>query len=184
MCIILHFANPIFLLHLHRNRVRGQKSPLLFDMEGQFKEKITALLEPIISERDWFVVDLKVLPGKAQVFIDSDKGITIEDCAVVNRQLLTGLNQMMPFSEKYTLEVSSPGIGQPLKVARQYKKFTGKKVSVLMTDGIRKTGNLTFADEQKVIIEELKTEKHREIVTGQTEIPFQNIKATTVVIDF
>ncbi len=148
------------------------------------KDKIGALLEPILKEKDWFLVDLKVLPGTVQVFMDSDKGITIENCAFVNRSLLTELNLMMPFSEKYTLEVSSPGMGQPLKVMRQYKKFTGRKVNVLLNDGVKKTGRMTFASEEKVVLEETKMEKHREIVTGQTEIPFQNIKATTVVVTF
>ncbi len=153
-------------------------------MDEQLKSKIDKLLEPILSEKNWFLVDLKVLPGTVQVFIDSDNGVTIENCVTVNRRLLTELNLMMPFSDKYTLEVSSPGIGQPLKVMRQFKKVTGKKVSVLMNDGVKKTGRLTFVDENKVVLEESKMEKHREIVTGQTEIPFHNIKATTVVINF
>lgn len=165
--------------------VRGDRSPLFqFIMDEQLKDKINKLLEPILGEKDWFLVDLKVLPGAVQVFIDSDNGVTIENCAAVNRGLLTELNLMMPFSDRYTLEVSSPGISQPLKVMRQYRKFTGKKVNVLMNNGIRKTGRMISSDENKILLEEYKTEKHREIVTGQTEIPFHNIKATTVVLNF
>lgn len=153
-------------------------------MDEQLKDKINKLLEPILGENDWFLVDLKVLPAAVQVFIDSDNGVTIENCVTINRRLLTELNLTMPFSDKYTLEVSSPGVGQPLKVMRQYKKVTGKKVNVLMNDGVKKTGRLTFFDENKLVLEESRMEKHHEIITGQTEIPFHNIKSTTVVINF
>jgi ribosome maturation factor RimP len=153
-------------------------------MDEQLRDKILSILEPIIKENNWFLVDLKVGAGSVQVFIDSDKGFSIENCVRVSRLLSSELNQQMPFSDQYTLEVSSPGMDQPFKVMNQYYKYKGRKVDVLTNDGVKRTGRMTEVDEDKIVIEETKIEKHKEIVTRKTDIPFYNIKATTVVVSF
>lgn len=147
--------------------------------------RIRELLGTLLEEKSSYLVELKVNPGHSvQVFVDRDPHITIEDCAYISRGLQRELDKEFPFSEEYALEVSSPGMGEPLKVLRQYKKCVGREVSVLLLSGVKKTGLLMYADEEKIILEENIKPKSKETESVQTPIPFLNIKSTSVVIKF
>lgn len=149
------------------------------------EERIKEILESLLREKDSYLVDLKVRKGQlVQVFIDRDPHITIEDCVWISRGLQKELDKEFPFSEQHTLEVSSPGMSEPLKVLRQYKKCVGREVGVLLLSGMKKTGTLLFADDEKIILEELNTGNTNESSPIQTEILFLNIKSTNVVIKF
>ena len=148
------------------------------------EKRIKEVLDDLLREKNSYLVDLKVHAGQSvQVFVDRDPHITIEDCVAISRVLEKELNREFPFSEQYVLEVSSPGMDQPLKVLRQYRKCVGREVEVLLFSGIRKTGTLLFADDEKIILEE-RSAKARQPEPSQTEIPFLNIKSTSVVIKF
>ena len=147
--------------------------------------RIREILGDLLEEKSSYLVDLKVVPGQlVQVFVDRDPHITIEDCAWISRGLVKELNKEFPFSDQYVLEVSSPGMDQPLKVLRQYKKCVGREVAVLLISGLKKSGRLLYADEEKILLEETKDSKQREPRADQTEIPFLNIKSTRLVIKF
>lgn len=149
------------------------------------EEQIKEVLEILLREKDSYLVELKVRKGQlVQVFVDRDPHITIEDCAWISRGLQKELDKLFPFSEQHTLEVSSPGMGEPLKVLRQYKKCVGREVEVLLLSGMKKKGILLYADEEKLVLEEIFTTKLKETTPLQTEIPFLNIKSTNVVIKF
>lgn len=149
------------------------------------EEQIKEVLEILLREKDSYLVELKVRKGQlVQVFVDRDPHITIEDCAWISRGLQKELDKLFPFSEQHTLEVSSPGMGEPLKVLRQYKKCVGREVEVLLLSGMKKKGTLLYADEEKLVLEEIFTTKLKETTPLQTEIPFLNIKSTNVVIKF
>lgn len=152
---------------------------------SNLEERIKEILEKLLPEKDSYLVELKVREGQmVQVFVDRDPRITIEDCASISRGLQKELDKEFPFSEQHTLEVSSPGMGEPLKILRQYKKNTGREVDILLLTGVRKSGKLLYADEEKLILEEAADPKNKEAGLIQTEIPFLNIKSTTVVIKF
>jgi ribosome maturation factor RimP len=143
------------------------------------------ILQDLLEQKSSYLVDLKVVQGQlVQVFVDRDPHITIEDCAWISRGLEKELNREFPFSDQYVLEVSSPGMDQPLKVLRQYKKCVGREVAVVLTSGVKKSGRLLYADEEKILLEETKDSKQREPRANQTEIPFLNIKSTGLVIKF
>jgi ribosome maturation factor RimP len=153
----------------------------MIDIENRIKELLVSLL----FEKGSYLVDLRVSPGGlVQVFVDRDPHITIEDCVYISRGLEKELNKDFPFSEKYALEVSSPGMGEPFKVFRQYQKCVGRDVEVLLFSGTKKTGTLLYTDEEKIILEEITNVKSKQAETVQTEIPFLNIKSTNVVIKF
>ena len=152
---------------------------------ANLEERIKEILEKLLQEKDSYLVELKVRKGQlVQVFVDRDPRITIEDCAWISRGLQKELDKEFPFSEQHTLEVSSPGMGEPLKVLRQYKKNAGREVEILMLTGAKKSGKLLYADEEKLIVEEYADPKNKDAGLIQTEIPFLNIKSTTVVIKF
>jgi ribosome maturation factor RimP len=166
-------------------RYEGTESPLFLlpDMDA-LENRIRELLGDILNETDSYLVDLRVLPGKVEVFADRDPHITIDDCVRINRTLIKKLDAEFPFSEQYTLEVSSPGMDQPFKVMRQFKKNIGRSVEVILISGEKKTGSLMYADEEKVVIEEKIAVSKKQTETRQAEIPFVQIKLTQLVFNF
>lgn len=117
------------------------------------------MLGDILSPNpDMFLVEIKVKPtNNIKVFIDSDSGISIEKCINVNRALYKKMEESGLFSGgDFSLEVSSPGLDEPLKLFRQYKKNIGRHVEVITKDGQRKEGKLTEVTEDGFIVEETK----------------------------
>jgi len=148
-------------------------------------QKIEKLLDQKLEDTDIFPVEVKLLPGnKLQIFLDSDSNLTIEKCAEISRYLQYHIENEQLLPETYKIEVSSPGVGQPLKFFRQYKKNIGRNVEVTQNDETKKEGTLLYVDENKITIEEevkLKGTKKEKI---QTDIPLENIKKIIVKITF
>jgi ribosome maturation factor RimP len=152
------------------------------------KNRLEAMVAEFFSAMpDHFLVDVKLLPGKVQVFVDSDTGIRIDTCGELSRWVEKYLDEEKPLGEKYILEVSSPGMDNPLKLLRQYKRYLGREVAVLRTDGIKIEGTLKEASELIVSVETTKTEKvdKKKVTTNSTiEIPFTEIKSTKLKLNF
>nr|WP_299422440.1 ribosome maturation factor RimP [uncultured Emticicia sp.] len=151
----------------------------------EVKQKIDRLLEPLLENDKFFVVDIKVslskVYSKVTILLDSDEGIKIDECTAISRQLGTDIDEMMP--EKYTLEVSSPGVDYPLKSERMYRKNIGRNLKVIQNDGSEIKGILESIDaEQITIIEDKKRKKSEAIVP--VSIRFINIKESEVIVSF
>ncbi|MEP6512225.1 MAG: ribosome maturation factor [Parafilimonas sp.] len=133
----------------------------------------------------FFRVNVTVKPtNNIKVFIDGDDGISIEQCAKFNRQLYKLIEENGTFEgENFSLEVSSPGISEPLKMHRQYVKNRGRFVEINFTDGTTKEGKLIEVAEEDIILEQT-TGKGKNTSTQQVVIPFTNIKTTTAQIKF
>jgi ribosome maturation factor RimP len=151
---------------------------------NDIENRIHELLSEVLADIDGYLVELRVRPGKVEVFADRDPHITIEDCTRISRKLQKELEEEFAFSDQYELEVSSPGMDQPFKVLRQYKKSVGRNVEVLLFSGVKKTGMLMYADDDKIILEEKIVKSKKEIESVQTEIPFVQIKSTNLVFNF
>lgn len=149
-------------------------------------QRIEQLTNQILSnEPEYFLVSLRIKPtNNVRVYLDGDAGLAIEKCVSFNRQLYKLIDEagLYPAGE-FSLEVSSPGVDEPLKMHRQYSKNIGRLVEVIFTDGTKKEGKLVQAAEEDIIIEET-TGKGKKAVTRQIVIPFNNIKITTVQIQF
>lgn len=149
-------------------------------------QQIEALVDATIQpEPEYFRVQVRIKPtNNVKVFLDGDNGITIEKCVQFNRRLYKLLEEAGLFPDgDFSLEVSSPGVDEPLKLHRQYTKNTGRFVEVLFNDGTVKEGKLLQVAESDIIIEQV-TGKGAKAVTQQLVIPFSNIKSTTVQIKF
>ncbi|MCS6904774.1 MAG: hypothetical protein RML72_13025 [Bacteroidia bacterium] len=97
---------------------------------------------------DVFVIEVKCHKGKQnllRVTVDKDKGISIGDCALINRKLQEWLLCYPVFLENYRIEVSSPGLSEPFKVFRQYTKNIGREVIVTLLNGEKIKGTLVAA---------------------------------------
>ena len=139
----------------------------------------------LASEAGDFLVSVKIKPtNNIKIFVDSDKGMSIEKCVKYNRKLYAQIEEKAIFPDgNFSLEISSPGVDEPLKLHRQYVKNKGRNVLVTFKDGSEKEGQLLEVTETDIIIEQ-KTGKGKKAETHQHVIPFDNIKATTVQIQF
>jgi ribosome maturation factor RimP len=164
------------------------RSLLLFytmSTEPQIKaleQKVEAM---IADEPDLFLVEIRIKPtNNIKVFIDGDRGISIEKLVQYNRRLYKQLEEenMYPNGD-FSLEVSSPGLDEPLKLHRQYLKNIDRFVEVIVKDGSRKEGKLISATEQQIMVEEQKG-KGKKLEIVQHTIPFDDIKTTKIQIKF
>jgi ribosome maturation factor RimP len=147
--------------------------------------KIKQLAEEIITkDADSFLVDVKLKPGNSiQVFADADAGLSLGRCIAYNKALYKQIEEEALFNEgDFELEVSSPGLEEPLKLNRQYQKNIGRLVEVVMKDGQKMAGKLISAGNE-VIIEETKGKGKKQEVL-QHNILFDEIKSTKIQIVF
>lgn len=149
-------------------------------------EAVSAMLESIIADDPaYFVVELKIKPtNNIKIFLDGDEGVSIKKCSEINRALYKQLEEsgMYPDGD-FSLEVSSPGLDEPLKLPRQYTKNLGRDVEVTMQDGSLIEGKLLAADGENLLVEQEKGKnKKKEIV--QHTIPVNEIKSTKIQIKF
>ena len=150
------------------------------------KHRLEELVTEMLNDSpDHFLVDVKIAGTKIQVFVDADQGIKVDTCADISRYLEnTYLDVEKPLGEKYTLEVSSPGMDNPLKVLRQYKRRVGREVIVVKTDGLRIVGILKTATESGITVEEEIKSKKKIIESTIHEIPFTDMKSTKLKLNF
>lgn len=108
---------------------------------------------------DCFITEVKVNGNKIEIFLDSDEGISFLKCRKISREVEAVVDEKEWWGGKYTLEVSSAGIGRPLVSRRQYPKNIGRKMVVKTTEGEKVKGELKGVDEQGITISYEITEK-------------------------
>ncbi len=114
-------------------------------------EQIRTLLRDELPQRDLFLVDVTVNPGnRIVVYVDSMKGVSIDECMYVSRYIGSKLDREV---EDFELEVSSPGLDNPLKLPQQYLKNMGRVLEVVTFDGVKTTGRLVKANEESIRLE-------------------------------
>lgn len=153
--------------------------------EGQIQILEQKIALVIKDEPSIFLVEIKIKPtNNIKIFLDSDNGISIDKLVQFNRALYKDLeeNNMYP-DGNFSLEVSSPGLDEPLKLVRQYRKNMGRFVEVLLNDGVKMEGKLLAVNEDSIIIEEEKGKNKKKELVEHT-ILFDNIKSTKIQIKF
>ncbi|MCL5020703.1 MAG: hypothetical protein M1339_03375 [Bacteroidetes bacterium] len=143
-------------------------------------EKLRALLEHVIESHGSFMVDISVRgEGRRQLlelFCETDKGITVSECAEISRGVLPIVEASGILGDSFRLEVSSPGVGVPLKNRRQYRSNIGRSMSVTYREGeeVRNAeGDLVGLTEDKIT---LRTD------TASIELAFDSILEARVKI--
>jgi ribosome maturation factor RimP len=158
-------------------------SPRLLNMV-EITEKVHTILEPLLEGTDIFIVSIKVKPiNNIKVYLDADSGFSIEKSSAINRKLYARIEEQQMFPDgDFSLEVSSPGVDEPLSQLRQYKKNIGRKVTVTDNEGVEKTGLLKDVTDDQITLE-IKPAKQKEgLIIAQ--IPLTNIKKTIVQVIF
>lgn len=130
-----------------------------------------------------FIVNVKIKPtNNIKLYLDADGGLSVGKSAEINRKLykLIEAEAMFPDGD-FSLEVSSPGVDEPLLSDRQYKKNIGRTVLITPAEGKDILGLLKEVLEDKLVLE-VKVPKKKE--TTLVEVPLADIKKTVVQITF
>jgi ribosome maturation factor RimP len=148
--------------------------------------EIRQLVEPNLAP-DQFLVDVLISakkgPRKVLVLLDGDQGINIDTCAEISRQLSKALDERNLIDDNYLLEVSTPGVDQPLKLKRQYPKHIGRSLRVKLQDGTEVEGKLGEVKEEEIILnQEIGSGKKKESKT--LNVPFGAVDKTFVLVSF
>jgi ribosome maturation factor RimP len=149
-------------------------------------QRIETLIEGLIAEtKDIFLVSVKIKPtNNIKVFLDADNGLSIENCTKINRAMYRVIEEDEWYPEgNFSLEVSSPGVDEPLKLLRQYKKNIGRKVEITFTDDTKTEGKLISAEEEGIQVE-ITEGKNKKAVTMVKAVAFSDIKQVKVLISF
>lgn len=155
------------------------------------KDIILKLAEERILELDKgiYIVDLKINNGN-QIMVELDKeegNIGIEDCMSVSRNIEHNLDRE---EDDFSLEVSSAGLDQPLRVLKQYIKNIGRTVSVVMLDNGKKLeGILKNANEEGIVLEikekrSVEGKKKKIWITEELSFKYIELKEVRIVITF
>ncbi len=130
-------------------------------MHRQHSELIK-LLEPVITALGYEMLGIEYFKQKdgslLRLYIDSDAGITLDDCTRVNHQVIGVLDVHDPIKERYHLEISSPGLDRPLFTLKQFQRFLGQQVKIKLREKIderrKLTGVIKAIEETAVLVSE------------------------------
>ena len=146
------------------------------------KTKILYLLEPLVREENYLLVDIAVRGNEKEpvivVFVDNETGITTKDCAKLSRLFRKKLEEELFPKGNFRLDVSSPGVDRPLKFLQQYYKHVGRKFRIAyVEEGKKKNfeGRLSSVEDDELTFVQNKKE---------VKIKFENIIKSKVLLDF
>ena len=132
----------------------------------------------------YFLVEISVKPtNNVKVFVDADQGAAIDQLSRINRALYKWVEENLFPNGDFSIEVSSPGLEEPLKLDRQYLKNIGRMVEIVLKNGLKKEGKLISVSENEIVIEEeIGKGKKKEVI--QHIILKEEIKTTKVQVKF
>jgi ribosome maturation factor RimP len=178
------FAKNYLLLQrkILRDSGWGQQVPIFY-MTPQ--DQILQYIESLLQGTDAFITQYKALPGNVfKCFIDADTGFDLKRCVSINRQLRKLIDEAALYPDgNYSLEISSPGIDEPLQNIRQYRRNIGRLVEVQYTNAELKptTGRIKAVSDDELTLEF--TDKKSKTTTTNA-ILFTDIKKATIQIEF
>ncbi len=130
-------------------------------MAAVLRERLVALVEPLLAQLGYELVDLEYTPargrGALRIFIDKPEGVGLEDCERASREVSARLDVEDPIPTGYTLEMSSPGEDRVLRTRAHFDRFVGSRVFVELAaprEGRRRyTGVLQSVTDEGIALE-------------------------------
>jgi ribosome maturation factor RimP len=147
---------------------------------------IEALIGDLLHDsEDIFLVSVRIKPtNNIRIYLDADSGLSIEKCIKINRALYKQIEEKSWYPDgNFSLEVSSPGVDEPLKLLRQYIKNIGREIEVTLNDDTKQIGKLIESGDEMIKLEQHEG-KGKKAVIKNIDIPFSEIKQTKVLIKF
>ena len=149
-------------------------------------KRIEEIASTCLVKSEHFLVavktNLRISPMRIVVVVDGDNGVTIDDCATISRNLSEQIDDVIEI-DNYTLEVTTPGIDQPLQLTRQYVRNTGRIVKVHLKNKEVIRGPLAEVSEEGITIS-AEQKKGKKITHVSQNIPFSEIEKTIVQVAF
>jgi len=132
-----------------------------------YEQRTEALISPLVEEKGFELVDVEYVREGGnwylRAYIDKPGGITVDDCEVISRALSDKLDEEDFIDEAYILEVSSPGLGRPLKKEKDFARSIGQEVELRTYRAIDRqkefTGILSAYDKSSITLEMENEEK-------------------------
>lgn len=129
-------------------------------VKEQYEQKAEMMAQPVIDQFGFELVDVEYVKEAGtwylRFYIDKEGGITVDDCEAVSRIFSEKLDELDFIDDAYIMEVSSPGLGRPLKKEKDYVRSMGKEIEIRTYRPIEKQkeffGVLTAYDESSVTI--------------------------------
>ena len=170
----------------NNNIIRGGAEKPRFFVKGYMMQKhyLQDLIEPVVEDAGYELVRVMTI-GQAnptlQVMIDTlnDTEVTIDDCAKVSRLLSDMLDEKDPIADKYSLEVSSPGLDRPLTKMAHFERFIGYEAKIETEEKIdnrkRFKGKIIAVADNKIVLSAEDDEQYT--------IPFALINKAKLVLN-
>ncbi len=152
-----------------------------------FNTRIKYYLENLLEEYpDIFLIDFDIRSNDSiKIIIDGDNGIKVQDCIRISKALR---NKIEEENKNFSIEVTSPGIGENLKISRQYKNNIGRDLELKLDDGTFIDGKLKKANDKKIEMEisgtdpKNKGQKYPKVETGSYY--YKDIKQARLKVKF
>ncbi len=127
----------------------------------EYESRTEKFLIPLLEEHQFELVDVEYVKEAGnwylRAYIDKEGGITVDDCEMISRRLSDWLDKEDFIDDSYIMEVSSPGLGRPLKKDKDYERSLGDEVEIRLFKARNKqkefTGVLKSYDKENVTIE-------------------------------
>ena len=146
-----------------------------------YEAKTEELLQPLVDAHGFELVDVEYVKEAGnwylRAYIDKPGGITVDDCEVVSRRFSDILDEKDYIEDSYILEVSSPGLGRPLKKDKDFQRSIGKEIEVRTFRAIDKQKEFTG------ILKEFNKDSFT-IVIEDNEMTFQRSETALVRLAF
>jgi ribosome maturation factor RimP len=141
----------------------------------EYEAKTEGFLMPLVEKNHFELVDVEYVKEAGnwylRAYIDKEGGITVDDCEIISRKLGEWLDEKDFIADSYILEVSSPGLGRPLKKDKDFDRNIGKNVDIKLYKPLNKqkdyTGSLVSYNKETVTITQ---EDGTELVLNRPEI--------------
>ncbi|MBR0336434.1 MAG: ribosome assembly cofactor RimP [Alistipes sp.] len=149
--------------------------------------KLVEVVEEHLAGSDVFIVECQCTPSnEITLVLDADSRVSIDTCVAVSRAVDAVFDRDV---EDFSLTVTSAGIGEPLKLLRQYQKIVGSTMEILLKDGIKILATLDSANEQGITVsydEKVAVEgrKRKELQHIVRTLSFEQIKSAKEYLDY
>jgi ribosome maturation factor RimP len=121
--------------------------------------------------------------SKITVIVDGDQGVTIDDCGKISKALAEKLDEMDFGTDRYVLEVSTPGLDHPLKLKRQFQKNIGRGLKVHLKDKSIIQGKLAAIDDENLTLKQ-EVKEGKMITEKEMILKNENVERAFVMVSF
>ena len=182
-------STPAFFVHgsegFKRITARGEPgmAPSNESPAADIAHRVTRLIEPVLEDLGLELVDVEYLSERGRwilrIYADREGGITLDDCAMVSREIGDLIDIKDIIAHEYVLEVSSPGLNRPLRKERDFEWAVGRKIRVRMHAPLK--GRRNFTGYLKEFSEGM---LHLECTGLSASLPWQDVEKANLVYEF